>query len=255
MLVSYSHRFIFIHVGKTGGMSMRDVLLPFSTEPEKFRMRRPPKIRGDQPNPLYAVWETLLLHAKARDVQKELPPAVFNSFFKFAFVRNPWDLQVSMYHFILRDPAIPGHGEVKACGSFEAFVEWVIATPDPYPKGITKLQREMLADCQGNLLVDFVGHYETLMEDYSEVCGRVGIEAPLPHLNRSVHRDYRTYYNDHTRGLVAEHFRCDIELFNYSFDGYAGARELDRRQVGDLPHTEMDTSETCPTTDGKLAEE
>src|SRR5215813_4291404 len=73
MLISHSHRFIFIHVGKTGGMSMREVLKRYAQEPEKFRIRRPPQMNGDRPNPLYAVWETLLLHAKARDVQKEVP--------------------------------------------------------------------------------------------------------------------------------------------------------------------------------------
>ena len=225
MLVSYSHRFIFIHVGKTGGMSMREVLLPFCTEPEKFKIRRPPKLKDDQPNPMYAVWETLLLHAKARDVQKELPPEVFNSFFKFAFVRNPWDLQVSMYHFVLREPEAPRHAEVKACGSFDAFVEWVVKTADPYPKGITKLQSEMLADSQGKLLVDFIGYYETLSADYSRVCEKVGIDAPLPHLNKSVHKDYRSYYNDRTRALIAEHFKSDIELFGYSFDGLLGNKK------------------------------
>ena len=198
---------------------MREVLQPFCTEPEKFKIRRPPKLKGDRPNPMYAVWETMLLHAKAKDVQKELPPDVFNEFFKFAFVRNPWDLQVSMYHFMLRDPDIPRHAEVKACGNFDAFVEWVVKTPDPYPKGITKRQSEMLADSHGKLLVDFIGRYETISADYARVCEKVGIDAPLPHLNKSDHKDYRSYYTDHTRDLVAEHFKSDIELFGYSFDG------------------------------------
>ena len=220
MLVSYTHDFIFIHVGKTGGMSMREVLLPFCTEPEKFKIRRPPMLKGDRPNPMYSMWETMLLHAKARDVQKELPPTIFDNFHKFAFVRNPWDLQVSMYHFVLREPTAPRHTEVKACGSFDAFVEWVVKTPDPYPKGITKLQSEMLADSQGKLLMDFIGHYETLAEDYARVCKRVAIHAPLPHLNKSVHNDYRSYYNSHTRDLIAEHFKSDIDLFGYSFDGF-----------------------------------
>ena len=41
----------------------------------------------------------------------------------------------------------------------------------------------------------------------------------LPHLNQSVHRDYRSYYNERTRALVAENFQPDIERFGYSFDG------------------------------------
>jgi hypothetical protein len=170
-------------------------------------------------NPLYKVWETLLLHAKASDVKRELPPEVFDRYFKFAFVRNPWDLMVSMYHFVLREPDAARHDEVKALGSFDAFVEWVVSTPNPFPKGVTRLQSEMIADADGNLLVDFVGAYENLAEDFGEVARILGIRAGLPHVNQSVHRHYRTYYNDTTRAIVAEHFRPDIERFGYSFEG------------------------------------
>lgn len=220
MLISYSHRFIFIHVVKTGGISMREVLEPLSTEPEKFRMRRPSRIANGRPNPLYTVWETMLQHAKARDIRREIPAEVFDGFFKFAFVRNPWDLQVSMYHFILRETAMPKHETVKALGSFDAFVEWVVATDDPYPRRVPKLQREMVTDEQGKSLVDFIGHYERLSEDYAHICQVLGIDAPpLPHRNKSEHRDYRSYYNGHTRKLVEDHFQPDIELFQYTFDG------------------------------------
>jgi hypothetical protein len=228
MLISYSHQFLFIHVGKTGGMSMREVLKQYAQEPERFKIRRPAKMNSDRPNPLYTVWETLLLHAKARDVQKEVPPEIFESFFKFAFVRNPWDLMVSMYHFILRDPAVPRHEQVKAAGSFEGFVDWVRATADPFPKGITKLQSEMLTDEQGRLLVDYIGHYEQLEEDFADVARRVGIADRLPHLNRSQHKDYRSYYSDRTRELVGECFKTDIDLFGYTFDGLCAPVEAGR---------------------------
>ena len=220
MLISHSHRFIFIHVGKTGGMSMREVLKPYAEEPERFKMRRPPRFNGDRPNPLYTAWETLLLHAKAKDVRKELPAEVFDSYYKFAFVRNPWDLQVSMYHFILRETTASRHAQVKALGSFDAFVEWVAATPDPYPKGITKLQSEMIADDLGKPLMNFLGRYETLAEDYARIGETLNIEARLPHLNQSAHRDYRTYYDGRTRKLIGEHFQSDIEMFGYTFDGF-----------------------------------
>jgi len=39
----------------------------------------------------------------------------------------------------------------------------------------------------------------------------------LPHVNKSHHHDYREYYNNHTRQLVAEHCKTDIELFGYEF--------------------------------------
>jgi len=205
---------------------MRAVLKGYAREPERFKIRRPAIVIGGRPNPFYKVWETLLLHSKARDVQTELEPEVFTSFYKFAFVRNPWDLMVSMYHFILREPEAARHAEVKALGSFDAFLEWVVKTPDPFPRGITKTQREMLTDPRGNLLMDFVGHYETLEEDFAHVCSVLQIENTLPHLNRTQHQDYRTYYNQQTERLVGEHFRPDVESFGYTFDGSAKPRHV-----------------------------
>lgn len=222
MLISYSHRFIFIHVGKSAGLSIRDALVPYCAEPEKFKMRRPPRMKGDQPNPMYTVWETLLLHPSCLQVKRELPPDIFDGFYKFGFVRNPWDILVSVYHFMLRDPAIPRHAEVKALAGFDAFLEWAVAEAAPFPKGITKLQSDMLTDADGKLLVDFIGYYEALHDDFALICRHAGIDASLPHLNRSQHRDYRSYYNDYTRALVETHFRRDIDLFGYTFDGRDG---------------------------------
>lgn len=219
MLISHSHRFIFIHVGKSAGMSIRNALEPFCEEPERFRMRRPPKMRGDQLNPMYTVWETLLLHPSCAEVKRELPADIFASYYKFGFVRNPWDLLVSLYHFMSSDPEIPRHAEVKALAGFGDFIDWSIREAKPFPKGIAKFQADMITDRDGTLLVDDIGYYETLRDDFARICARVGIDASLPHLNRSHHRDYRSYYDDRTRALVAEHFRTDIALFGYTFDG------------------------------------
>ena len=219
MLISPTRQFIFFHVPKTAGLSIRDVLQPYAEEPEKFKIRRPPRATNGQPNRMYEVWQTLLLHASARDAQKELPPDLFARFFKFGFVRNPWDWQVSMYQFILRQETNPKHDTVKRLGGFDEYLEWVVETPDPYPKGTPKQQCEILVDSDNQLLVDFVGHYETLSQDFQYVRDRLKIEGTLPHLNATPHPDYRSYYNERTKRLVADNFPADVELFGYRFDG------------------------------------
>lgn len=222
MLISHSHRFIFFHVAKTAGLSVRNALQPYAEEPTKFKIKRPSRLKAGLPNPFYNVWEALLIHAKASDAQKELPTAIFDGYYKFAFVRNPWDWQVSMYHFILHEPTHVKHGLVKSFGTFERYLEWVVAIPNPYAKGATKLQKEVLTDSAGHLLVDFVGRYETLAQDFAQICQQLDIIAQLPHVNKSTHHDYRAYYNAHTRQLVAEHFAADITLFGYTFEGIQG---------------------------------
>jgi hypothetical protein len=219
MLVSYSHRFIFFHVAKVAGLSIREALKDYAEEPERFRgARRPPRLVEGRPNGLYAMWESMLLHAKAREARRGLPREVFGPFHKFAFVRNPWDWQVSMYRFILKEPEHIHHGKVREMASFEAYLEWVARTGKPFARGATKLQSEMLVDEDGRLLVDFVGRYERLDEDFVLVCRRLGLDATLPRLNRSrPDGEYRAYYTPCARRLVEEHFRKDIELFGYDF--------------------------------------
>lgn len=223
MLISYTHRFIFFHVAKVAGLSIREALKAYAQEPEQFKIKRPPKHSGDKPNHLYDMWAVLLLHTKARDAKRELPEVVYDNFYKFAFVRNPWDWQVSMYHFILQEPSHIRHHLVKTMASFDEYLEWVIATKTPYARGAAKFQKDMVTDAEGRLIVDFVGRYETFSDDFRQVCKVLEIEASPPQLNSTAHRDYRAYYNDRTRKIVGEHFKEDIELFGYEFDGRHGS--------------------------------
>ena len=217
MLISYTHKFIFFHVPKSGGISIREALKSYSQEPEKFKIKRPPKLIRGEPNPLYEVWEAALIHAKASDVKKELPANIFDKFYKFAFVRNPWDWQVSMYNFILKEKTHVKHNMVKSM-SFEEYLKWVIRTKKPFPKGAEKFQKDTITDKNGRLLVDFVGRYENLNKDFQYVCDILNIKAELPHLNKSVHKNYKTYYNKTSIDMIAKHFGQDIDLFAYSFN-------------------------------------
>ena len=105
-------------------------------------------------------------------------------------------------------------------GGFEEYLEWVIATKNPFPKGATKLQKEIIVEQNGELNIDHLCRYETINEDFNHVCRVLNLQTSLPYLNKSKHRDYRGYYSDRTRKLVAENFQDDIELFGYTFDGY-----------------------------------
>jgi len=151
-------------------------------------------------------------HAPARAVKKCLPPELYVRLFKFAFVRNPWDRLVSRHAHLLQSQDHPRHRLVKKLGSFENYLAWEIARQKMH-------QHAYIYNARGDCLVDFVGYYERLQEDFARVCERLEIRADLPRVNTSVHRDYRLYYTPATRELVAKHFRRDIELFGYEFEG------------------------------------
>ena len=220
MLISYTNNFIFFHVAKVAGLSIREALAPYVQLPKRFKVNRPLKMIDGKLNPLYAIWENTLLHATPRDTKRELVDETYNNFYKFAFVRNPWDWQVSMYHFILKESDHVQHQTVSSMCGFEEYLEWVLATPRPYARGATKFQKDMLTDDKGNLIVDFVGRFENLVHDFAEICQKLSITASLPKINTTSHKDYRSYYNERTKKIIAEHFREDIDLFAYTFDGY-----------------------------------
>lgn len=207
MLVSYSKKFIFVHIFKTAGTSIveslqRHCYRPGSTRPSNWRAF------------LCTGWNKihrtpLKKHATALDAKAALHPSVFEGFFKFSFVRNPWDWQVSLYHYILDHPENHGHEATKALGSFRNFVFSRMES--------SFTQTGCLVDEKGALLVDFIGRFENLESDFSEVCRRIGVSAGLPHTNKSARTGYRDYYDAETRDLTARLYTADIQRFGYTF--------------------------------------
>ena len=218
MLLSVRHRFLFVHIAKTGGTSVRKAL-------ERRRWGDPwywPMFLCSRFSHLsgHRIATKLPRHAKVIAAKELLPKEFFDSLFKFAFVRNPWDLQVSSFHHIRRERPhyLGGHED------FEGFLRWKLDPARPYQYHVDtsiELQSDYLIDLHGNLIVDFIGRYERLAEDFATACERIGISAPaLPHARAAKDRskDYRSYYTDETAELVARHFARDIEMLGYRFD-------------------------------------
>ena len=216
MLISYRHRFIFIHVYKVAGSSVFNALRTYAEEPGQplaARVLRPFGIKLRRPLDWAYREKDFADHVRARDVRERLTPAVYRRFYSFAFVRNPWDWLVSLYHYMLDSETHPQHEFArKTFASFDEYVEWKVAND-------VKLQKTFVTDEQGRTIVDCVGRIENLRDDFGAICRRIGIRADLPHVNRSRHADYRGYYSDRTRSLVADAFGEDIELCRYEFDG------------------------------------
>ena len=109
MLISYSHNFIFIHIPKSAGTSIASALEPYKTHSAKEDDR-------------------LHQHFSALQISQEISSEVYELFIKFAFIRNPWSLIVSLYHYILRSNNHPQHVDVKSLDNFDDFVQWALDT-------------------------------------------------------------------------------------------------------------------------------
>jgi hypothetical protein len=161
-----TNEFVIVHVPKTGGMFLRSV-----------------------------TQETVgvALHVSRHAPYEELPeqyrelPAIW-------FRRNPWDWYVSFWHYRQTE------GKIQ---TFPQFMAWAFKqSPDPY----TRLHRKILGDADIE-----VGRFECLREDFVAFLDRHQIEAPAlrervleaPPVNASQRSDYREYYDDELRELVA----------------------------------------------------
>jgi chondroitin 4-sulfotransferase 11 len=213
MPVSHQLNCIFVHIPRTGGTSIEsalglrgdwrventDLMFGLVTAPDIQR-----KI-GATP---------FLQHLSANELDKLLPCHA-RRYYRFAFVRNPWERMVSIHARL--DP----HMRVTAQGvglqlegsSFDEFLELT----ENFSHVHLQPQHSFVVDSSGASAVDFLGRFERLTTDFEAVCARLGINCALPHLNASNHCDYRACYDAGSRRTVERRYGEDIERFGYRF--------------------------------------
>ena len=218
MLVSHSRKLIFVHIQKTGGMTVTRILRKNVSDVSRLRPKHEFAVRAmEEPE--------------------------WNEYFKFAFVRNPWDRLVSWYSMIRNADATLSHQTpinqkekphlklwryvLDNSSTFEEFIKNCTDEIE-IKKGVfhslTYNQLDYVSDRDGNLLVDFIGRFENFQSDLLEVSNRLGLEVEsIPHTNRSGHRHYSSFYTPETEMIVRERFKRDIEYFGYEFE------DIDRR--------------------------
>jgi len=203
-VIIHSKRLIFVHIQKTGGNAIRTAFGQEVSPPEK--------------------------HFFACDLMNLYGVAVWDAYFKFAIVRNPWDRLVSWWSMIAAKRAAFAAGErfgefqnfiLKRATTFPEFLENCdeeIADVDGR-KWIYRNQIDYLTDASGQQIVDFVGRFERLQDDFEWVTRTVlGEPVSLPHVNRSQHQHYSQYYTPALVKMVAHRFERDIEKFQYTFE-------------------------------------
>jgi chondroitin 4-sulfotransferase 11 len=191
LIQSIKHRylddFIFIHINKTGGSSIENAL------------------------------KIPLEHKTATEKQQQLGEKEWNKKLTFTVVRNPWDKVVSHYHYRVKT------NQTNLRNKPIKFKEWVKLTyknmDETYydkPKMFMP-QTSWITDSNGKIIVDEILNFENLNEDFNSVMVKLGKQIPLPHLKRSNHINYKTYYDTETVEIVDNWFKEDINNFDYQF--------------------------------------
>ena len=138
----------------------------------------------------------------------------FNSVYKFAFVRNPWDRLLSAYSYLERMNWLKYLGKT---GSFKNFVKNWITKKRLYKDVHLIPQHYFICDSNGKLLVDYLGRFETLNDDIQAISNQINFNIDIKHFNKSTHDNYRNIYDEEMKTIVETLYEEDIHLFNYKF--------------------------------------
>lgn len=208
ILISYSNKFIFIHIYKNAGTSMLHALQPFGLNPMQKAINRVSKRLLKREFYNQRPWQA---HIRSSEIIKKIGKKTFQSYFTFAFVRNPWDWQVSLYSYMLKNTRHHQHELVKSLNNFDEYIVWRCREE-------VRFQKDFVCSEDNTILVNYIGRFENLENDFSHVCSQVGIQASLPKKNVSNTRPYQDFYNSKTIELVKITFKPDIDLFQYEFE-------------------------------------
>ena len=230
MIVSHKHRFIYIKTYKTASTSIEaclssicgedDIITPASEPLMKHREGRPAQNwRLDHPlvpkrplikrllrrpernyHPSVGYYE----HMPAWRIRAYIGEEIWARYYKFTFERNPWDRQVSWYHYKTKSKSPRPSFATFNTDKRRAWVE-----------------NHDLYTMDGEVVVDFLGQYENLKADFDSVLEAVGLrgKVELPVTNTSPDRavEYRSYYNEAETERVRSWYRPEIDLFGYEF--------------------------------------
>lgn len=236
-MICHHYKCIFVHIPKNAGQSIEHVFLDLLGL--TWETRAPLLLRhNDRPE----IGPPSLAHLTAREYveYKYVTQDMFNEYFKFAFVRNPWSRMVSMYKYI---------GYNEKCEFKEFLLEDFRNRILEEDYWFVRPQSDFIYSEEKNLLVDYVGRFEDLQNGFNYVCNRLGVRpSHLPHVNsykrspserilgknpRKViknllrvyktrkianYKSYQKYYDQESIEFVAEIYKNDIELLGYDFE-------------------------------------
>lgn len=168
---------------------------------------------------------TIFNHLKENNVHLDVEhaysiyyaPALFEGYFKFAFVRNPWDRLVSCWQnkIVSKNYFSFGKDDLDKMKSFSEFVNFVEELDIENCDIHLRLQSSLIhLDA-----VDYLGRIETFNSDASFVFKKLGL-PPKKIVSRNVtlnKKPYQEFYDERLIAKVADIYRKDIQMFGYKF--------------------------------------
>ena len=153
-------------------------------------------------------------HVKSSWIKENTFPELgldWDKYFKFGFVRNPWDRELSNYFY--------NSGKLKPPEDI-SFKEWLnIRYLQKRPCGPFLWQSHNSPQCDYLTDVDYIARFENYDEEVKYIFNRIGVPMPQPlmHINKTDHKPYYEYYDGIDIMKVQQWYEKDIEMYNYEF--------------------------------------
>lgn len=207
MIISHTHKLLFVAIPKTATHAIRFALRPHLAEDDLEQVG----LFVKKKMPFQEISELGHGHIKCTEIASVLGPEIWNSYYKFAIVRNPFDRFISYCAFMnVNNPKFEDNPTPYLYNALlnKQTHKHILFTP----------QSDFVCNESGELMIDFAGKYEELQKSYDMVCEQTGIESTsLDTINTSKHKAYKEYYNEELIELVTKHYYKDFINFNYSF--------------------------------------
>ncbi|MFD0979919.1 sulfotransferase family 2 domain-containing protein [Tropicimonas aquimaris] len=201
-MISLPHRTVFVHIPKCGGQSIEaafceDLGLDWNRHRHLLLMFERPE------NGSWGGSVNRLAHLPARDYVHHdyLPGRLWDTFFTFSTVRNPFARLESLYFY----------SRANKRADFAAFVNRMV--PRRVANEMYRPQSTFLTDPDGKVLVSRIYRLETLSRDWADIRQRAGLSTDLPHKNRSTRAPLE--WTDPMRDIVREVYADDFTLLAY----------------------------------------
>ncbi len=211
MIYSKRKEFLFIHVPKTAGTSIRAVLEPYGGKSGllNFMARQLENYPGLCNLSGLNAARTYDSHTTYRKISHILPAAVLDKAYTFAFVRHPFDRLYSFYLHTAERKQHVWNAKILGYGSFSNMIQHLNELQEPS-------QKSYLTDDAGTVKPDFIGRFENLEEDFQVVCERLDIPFNLPKKNARKHKNWKDAFTEEDRQVAYDFYKEDFDTFDYN---------------------------------------
>lgn len=236
MLISHRFKFIYTKTAKTAGTSVESYFERFCMPEGEWTPAHNREeyesetgiigYRGKDPKG--KKWYN---HMPASRIKELVGEEVWNSYFKFCIVRNPWEKVISAFEHFGRNHPAPGglrswilrlRGGAMTAEQVR-FYDWLRSGGAPIDRDKYLIGGRVVMD-------DFI-RFETLQQDAKRICGRLGLpweESQLPRYKAGLRRPettIETIFTPASKALVARMYDFEIKHFGYTFEGEPDSRE------------------------------